>query len=127
MNYEPEYGDLDDLDSEVEDDFNFEDCPYGSGGYPQLGMEDCEFTCPLSKTCQDIFYARKDCVNPLQRDDKGCRSIEVDCVFFHMGNCYIDFSNYSPRRRIIMWFWRVKCRLGIVPLRQKTKKEEAEQ
>ena len=113
MVYEPDYGDFDDSDYEDEE-MEPDDCPFGNFGHPQLGCEECEFGCPFSETCQDIFYTRKDCVNPLQRDDEGYRSIEVDCVFFHMGNCYIDFSNYSPSK-LRAFLWRLKCRLGIIP------------
>lgn len=119
MDYEPEYGDFDDYDNEEQMDPD--NCPFGSFGYPQLGNEECEFTCDFSKTCQEIFYSRKDCVNPLQRDKEGYRSIEVNCIFFHMGNCYIDFSNFSPSRvRAILW--RLNCRLGIVPSLAKKEK-----
>lgn len=114
MDYEPEYGDFVDDDYEDYEGFDFDDCPFGSGGYPQLGVEECEFTCTLSKSCMSIYDDRKDCVNPLRIDEKGCASVYIECVFFHMGKCYIDFSNYSPSGLRAI-FWRLRCRLGIIP------------
>lgn len=117
--YEPEYEHFDDYDFEEETDFDFDNCPFGSGCYPQLGTEECEFECSLSKSCQSIFYDRKDCVfiDKEMRQEKG-----VDCVFFHYGKCYIDFSNYSPKRKIDSIIWRLKCRFGFLPsINQKIK------
>jgi len=112
-NYEPEYGDLEDYDEE--EDMEFDDCPYGSGAMPQLGVDDCEFTCPLSASCQAIFEDRKDCVRNKSND------APEDCIFFHYGKCYIDLSNFAPSRLRALLI-RLQCRLGRYPRHEEGKR-----
>lgn len=105
--YDPYY----EFDEDYDEDRDMEpdDCGFGSFGCPQLGVEECEFTCPLSKPCREIFFARKDCVFPIFPEEW-----EPQCHWFHMGSCYIDFSNYSPSRSRQLWI-RLKCRFRILP------------
>lgn len=111
MSYEPEYGDCEDWG--YDDDYmDPEDsCGYGSFGMPQLGVEECEFDCPARASCRAIYDAQKDCVNPIRNSDE---LQIIRCPFFHMGNCYIGFSNYTPSKlsQVIL---RLKCRRGKVP------------
>ena len=114
MNYDDyyEYDGIIEYDG-LDDEMDFDDCPYGSYGQPQLGTEDCEFTCPLVNGCRKIFFARKNCVlRHLQNYEYG-----PECPFFHMGNCYIDMSNCAPSRLRALWF-RFRCRLGRQPTRE---------
>lgn len=99
------YDDHDDYDEDMEPD----DCGYGSFGAPQLGTEDCDFRCPLRDSCYAIFEERKNCVFPLFPPEW-----EPNCHWFHMGSCYIDWSNYTPSRIKQLWT-RLKCRLRILP------------
>ena len=107
-------------DEEIIDGYDYDgcdmepdDCGFGSFGAPQLGTEECDFQCPLSKPCHEIFAQRKSCVFPLFPEEW-----EPNCHWFHMGSCYIDFSNFtlSKTNQAII---RLKCRVRVLPKKRK--------
>ena len=110
---EPHWTDFE--DSWDEEPMDFDDCPYGSGGMPQLGVEDCEFGCDLSTSCQSIYASRKDCIL------FGRKERFVECWFFHYGKCYIDMANYEPSRLKALW-WRFRCAMGRHPTQKEVLK-----
>lgn len=102
-----EYGYCDDYDDYDEADYDPEMaivkyCPWQSYGLPQLGTDDCEFTCPLRKGCVALYENMPSCVSNLKTTDPSC-------YFFHMGACYFESSLF---KRLLT---RLKCRLGRLP------------
>jgi hypothetical protein len=106
---EPHWTDFEDS-WDADEYMDFDDCPYGTGGAPQLGVEDCEFTCALSESCRSIFEKQPKCV----LWNIGKQDHSPECHFFHYGHCYINLSNYSPSRFKRAW-WRVRCMWGKHP------------
>ena len=74
------------------DDYWDEDCDYNGWGAYMPGVEDCEFTCPMRRSCREFYESKPDCT----RDPD-----DIRCRHEWMGKCYAGIG--MVRRFFCRW------------------------
>jgi len=103
----PEYGDYDGCEDDQNEEWEFDDCSYGSPGMPAMGTEECDCYCPGSKDCWAIYNSTPDCLSVKALMNEG-NEYMMSCPWFYCGKCYV---RPGFRSRLT----RLKCCFGFLP------------
>jgi hypothetical protein len=101
-----EFGDLVD-----EEEWDLEDCSYGSFGMPAMGTEECDCYCPGSKGCWAMYNSQPDCLSVKARTNED-NEYMMPCPWFYCGKCYVHFYKHTIRGALT----RLKCAFGFLPV-----------